>query len=700
VYVIDSSYDIQLSGFQDSAIDHTEGLMKAFGISEDRARGLLIQLPVIVKSKASGQEALKYLSALKRIGADVLVVDSDTRSPVTAADLKEKPAANVTIDEPVAPPATPPKKPRATMIGLPTRETSEAAKTDSSTPKELLDPFRVLREPDLLDLDAMMSEVEWDKDELSDELERSPQPHTFAPAWGLADELFDHASEPPIPDDPFGTGPVQTHFERHPSAEYDIGDDLDFMESFESPGSDPSTAALEPSHSVLGQQQQTVAELIRDLYGNENIALESQESELSEELDFASQGRQPTAPPNEEPLKITNDQSAVEPSRSPSSPSLEQAGPTVDNFLGNETPHEVQLVADDQNQSSTWAIELGDSPLTGRLPTPPALLAQIEDFESTGGTPLSNRAAAAADRRKETSELEGVAKPPQKPKNPFSGITLPSVSPKVLIWGGASLAAAVLIGAIVYAIASREGTHPGQEAVLAHASLLAGLEFSESRVVTLPNQGEERVPLNFQAGACYGWIATNNTTHNCDINVYLNQDGRLLQQDSSTETHAVTFSCALEDGEAELRIVNTSAAPCEIAVGNFRSASRPAWPLDPYVGLYLIQLNSLRAEPLLRQGDVQHGDLGRGQSVEQEVVIPANKCLSFLGISQQGTDLDAALWIDGNRVSGDNRMNNYPLVGSCAGATTQLGHVEFSMVSGSGPFVWQELDGPVDSSGL
>lgn len=699
--MIDGSYDIQLSGFKDSATDQTEGLMKAFGISEDRARGLLIQLPVIVKSNANGQEALKYLSALKRIGADVLVVDSDTRSPVSAADLKETPPASEAVDEPVREAQDPPKKkPKETMIGLPTRENTEDVKTGSSVPIELQDPFRVLREPDLLDLDAMMSEVEWDKDEISDELEQAPQPHTFAPAWELADELFDHAAEPPIPDDPFGTGPVQTHFERHPSAEYDIGEDLDFMESFESPGSDPSAAAPDPSQSVLGKQQQTVAELIRDLYGNENIALESQEMELSQELDFVAQDRPALGSLEDEPNKVTSDR--IEETREPSTPVPEPSGPSAD-FLTSELPQQVAATNPDLNQSSTWAIELGDSPLTGRLPTPPVLLAQIADFEGTGGTPLSNSAAAAADRRKEqTNELEGVGptSSTRERNNPFANIKLPPVSPKVLTWIGASAAAAIAVTAIVYAIASREGTFPGQEAVLTHAGLLTGLEFVDSRVVTLPDQGEERVPLTLEAGACYGWVAANNTTHNCDINIYLNRDGRLLQQDSSTGNHAVAFSCVLETGEAELRILNTSAASCEIAVGNFRSASPSAWPLDPYVGLYLVQLNSERADPLIRQGDVQHGDLGRGQSIQQEIVIPANKCLSFLGISQQGTDLDAALWIDGNRVSGDNRMNNFPLVGSCAGATTQLGHIEFSMVSGSGPFVWQELDGPIDSNGL
>ena len=696
------SYEIKLTGFTDAAKDPTSGLIKTFGISPDRADILLGKLPAIVKARATRVEALNYLRALKGIGAKVSITNSDTKSEVGEEDLRGPVATPVPIAGPL--PITPVRSslpPRAdTLPGL----SGDDKATKKAISKELADPFRVLREPDLLDLDALIAEVEAEK---SDDEAKTPDAPAFAPAWEMAEDLFDRpshgASRPGILIDPYGVDSPLNERELtigEAGVFHDVDRDPD--QSLSGAGSAQPEVSNEPfpldspwddfdidARGPAKAASQSVTELINDLYGSDTISASNAddsepviEREIIEstELDALADAEpveRPSSPPEPE-LEVLRTSIAPPAAPAPS--------PTGSDFASRESsPRSARFQSGEH--SGTWGLELDQSKQTTRMPAPPEELARIPDFETRSWEPLlkdSERAAQSDEHRAVLrSQLSGTHKK----------IVPKDTGNKVYWILGLSVAIAAIIGGIVAVLLSNGGSELEGPLRQYRDTYLPDFEIHGVYDDRLDAMGETTFVDEVRRGNCYGWIATTPFTEICGLDLYLSLNGRPLAHDVAQDNFPVVFHCATEDGRVDVRLVNTSPSPCAYGLGRFGQTVSPAWPLEPYIELYVAALNSNRRDPFLRTGEIMHGDLAPGQRERREVSIPPDTCLTFLGISQQGTDLDATFWLDGEMVSEDNEAGNFPIVGACAGGEGRLGYIEFSMYAGGGEYVWQALDG-------
>jgi hypothetical protein len=158
------TFHIRIEGFEPFVQDPADGICKAFGVDRGRAQKILARVPAIVKKDASREQAASYLRALAKIGAQVVAIDASTGE--VAADLEPPSRA----PQPLGQPSTVGRADGAsgTVFGLPGRDTEDsdeeeataAPSKDEPLSSGLRDPFRVLREPDLLQLERLMAGVE------------------------------------------------------------------------------------------------------------------------------------------------------------------------------------------------------------------------------------------------------------------------------------------------------------------------------------------------------------------------------------------------------------------------------------------------------------------------------------------------------------------------------------------------------------
>ena len=261
----------------------------------------------------------------------------------------------------------------------------------------------------------------------------------------------------------------------------------------------------------------------------------------------------------------------------------------------------------------------------------------------------------------------------------------------------AGIGFAAIIGIIVGVLLSGENSE--LEGPLRHYrdTYLPEFELIGNDDGRLESHGEEIIHEVVRRGNCYGWVVTTRFAEMCDLDLYLSRNGAALAADIPKDNYPVVFHCATGNAELALRVVNASPSSCTYGLSRFVRAMSPAQPLEPYIDLYVAALNAKRPDPYIRTGEIMHGGLEPGQRERREVIIPPETCLTFLGISQQGTDLDASFWLDGQIVSEDNEQNNYPIVGDCAESEQRLGYIEFSMFRGDGEYVWQALEGALIS---
>lgn len=158
------TFHIRIEGFEPFVQDPADGICKAFGVDRERAQKILARVPAIVKKDASRDQAASYLRALAKIGAQVVAIDAATGA--VAADLEPPSRAPQPLGQPS--PVGRADGASGTVFGLPGRDDEDsdeeavapAPSKDEQLPSGLRDPFRVLREPDLLQLERLMAGVE------------------------------------------------------------------------------------------------------------------------------------------------------------------------------------------------------------------------------------------------------------------------------------------------------------------------------------------------------------------------------------------------------------------------------------------------------------------------------------------------------------------------------------------------------------
>lgn len=716
-----NSYDIKLTGFEEGAGDPTKGLTRAFGISRERAASLVRKIPTTVKSNASLKEVENYVKALERIGARIEIIDAasgdvvgpDGRPrPTGAGDdhAAEVPGGARTID----------RAGSRTVVGLPTR-TPDAPET-SGIPPRLRDPFRVLREPDLLELDTLMAEVEAGNQGAGvDPGDISPN---YSPAWDVADGLFTRPSSGihPAPNeiDPFlESGDASAvddgdHGGAVPDADFDDfqGDDWDDL--------------LPPQRERGPGGADSVADLIRDLYGEASLA-----PPHDSDLDFEDHTElipshqsapiredapsEPPAPPRDERISAEPEPEPPEvPARMEPVPRLAvpPAAPgRSDSYLGssNSATSDLLTLADSvpsvpalapatndgyfwsgdqpavsepesppmRGTASTWGLELDSNQALDRVPDMPPLLEGIRDFEGTDWQPLVDATPP---------EVAGRAR--SGARTAVDGGDRARISARWWVLAGA-MTVLLVVGVLAVGLGR---TSPFERVLEGQGeTFLPGFELSSVEDTSIPPQGEATSIEAVEVGTCYGWIASSLPTAECDLDLTIGRRGQRLHTDVSRDGFPVVFHCAEQPDPLELRLTNVSGHDCTYALGRFATSS-PS-PLSTYLDLYLAGFNASIPEPYGRLGGPASGVLAPGQRARLEVEVPAGECRTFLGVSQQGVDLNAALYVSGELVSEDRDTDNYPLVGVCAGNRVLMGTLEFSVFRGGADYVWQALDG-------
>ncbi|MBN1944391.1 MAG: hypothetical protein JW797_01890, partial [Bradymonadales bacterium] len=263
---------------------------------------------------------------------------------------------------------------------------------------------------------------------------------------------------------------------------------------------------------------------------------------------------------------------------------------------------------------------------------------------------------------------------------------------KFLFFGGLLLVAVLVIVPLMFGRGMSEDL---QEALArTQQSQLPGFEPLSSQRGEIQPQQRKSLDLQTRPGFCYGWIATTSRGAFCDLNLRLYGPGILFSQSTGPDSTPVVFHCATEGIRLQAELENVGPGRCAYGMKSYQRRASVAWPLEPYLDLYSRSLGLSRSGTRwIASSEINHIHMASGERINRAVILPAQDCSYFVAASQQGTNLNLYLRIDGAVVSRSTANNHVAVVSACALDRDLLGELELALVRGESDLVWQSYLG-------